>query len=105
MKASKFFKLSFNADLKTGDLLSLYLPDIIFRLENPNVFVSSGNISDEECRKLIHQTLMLLDGEKPEEKELIDCLNRYKTDQLIDIHDWVVDIERYGKKVINNYKK
>jgi hypothetical protein len=91
-------------DLKTGGLLSLYLPEIIFRLENPNISVS-GNISDEECRKFMHKAAMLLNKEKPEEKELIDCLNRYKTDNLINIPKWIEDINTCGKKVIDKYKK
>jgi hypothetical protein len=92
-------------DLQTGDSLNLCITEITFRLNDPKILVSENKINDAKCRKYMHKAVRLLDGEKPEEKELIDCLNRYKTDNLIDIHNWVVDIEKYGQKVIDKYKK
>jgi hypothetical protein len=92
-------------DLKAADFLSSLIAQITHSLGDPNLHVMNGNINDEKCRKLFNDILMHLNEEKRDEKELIDCLNRYKTEQIIIIPDWIEDIIKYGNKIITNYKK
>jgi hypothetical protein len=91
-------------NFKTADSLSSFIGDTIYRLSNENVLVNKGKISDETCRQNISKILMLLSETKPDEQNLINCLNRYKTEDIHSIPEWITEIGNYGRKVIINYK-
>jgi hypothetical protein len=92
-------------DLKIANSLSVYISEIISSLENTDVLIEKGKISDTTCRKLIIEVLVQLDEKKQDEKKLIDCLNRYKTEDILYIYNWTEDIKTYGNIVITNHKK
>jgi hypothetical protein len=91
--------------LETANDISGHISEIINILMKNNVVVSRGFISNDRCIASMVELIMLLDREKPDEQDLINCLNHYAMDDIPDINAWIKDIEECGNKVITNYKK